>query len=572
MKKNIIGIILQKRWKKYLKHNFNMLEFLLIQIHKKKQIIKFVISGGTAFSVDLLLLFFLTDILKIWYIYSASMAFIVAFFISFYLQKLWTFRDSNKKVYKQMFIFFFTGTANVMVNAGGMYVIVDKLGIKYLFAQTIMTALLSVCSFLIYRFIVFKKHQIEQGEKTEGIKILIATGIFPPDIGGPAAMIEELICSLVNNNFKLRVITYAETGGRSELNYGDKTVNVYKINRNRNIFFKYFFYLRRLLQLAKWADVIYVTDIYSAGYSAYLAKKILDKKYIIRFAGDSAWETAVSNNWTNDYIVDFQKKVYDGKIEKIKNKRKKILINADKVIAVSNFMANIAKEIGVKEDKIKMIYNSVDFMDKLEVNQNEVDDIKFKYGGNARFDLPKTRRAKIIVTSCRLTIWKGVDGIIKILPELMKKIGNVNFLVLGDGPELENLNRLAKEYNVSKNVHFLGRIKHEETIKYFKAADLYILNSNYEGLSHALLDVMKREVPIIATNAGGNPELIEDGKDGLLINYNNGEELLNASVKILTNEQLAKDLFMSAKVKVKRFNWDNTVDETVKLLREYSLL
>jgi glycosyltransferase involved in cell wall biosynthesis/putative flippase GtrA len=519
-----------------------------------------VISGGTAFSVDLLLLFFLTDVLKIWYIYSASLAFIAAFFISFYLQKFWTFRDNSKKVYKQMFIYFFTGATNVMVNAGGMYVIVDKLGIKYLFAQTIMTALLSICSFLIYRFIVFKKHKAEQIKKTGGIKILIATGIFPPDIGGPAAMIEELIGSLINNKFKLKVITYAETWESNKLNYGDKTVSVYKINRNRNIFLKYFFYLRRLLQLAKWADVIYVTDIYSVGYCAYLAKKILGKKYIIRFAGDSAWETAVSNDWTKDYMVDFQKKVYEDKIEKLKNKRKKILINADKVIAVSNFMANIAREIGVKEDKIKMIYNSVDFMDELKVNKNEVDDIKFKYGGNA----------KIVVTSCRLTIWKGVDGVIKVLPELIKKIGKVNFLVLGDGPEMENLKRLAREYNVSGNVHFLGRVKHAATIKYFKAADLYMLNSNYEGLSHALLDVMKCGAPIITTNAGGNPELIENGKDGLLINYNNREELLSASIKILTNEQLAKDLSMNAKEKVKRFNWDNTVNETINILKNYA--
>lgn len=538
-----------------------MLEFLLIQIHKKKQFIKFAISGGTAFSVDLLLLFFLTDILKIWYIYSASIAFMAAFFISFYLQKHWTFRDTSKKVYKQMFIFFFSGIANVMVNAGGMYLIVEKLGIKYLFAQTIMTSLLSACSFLIYRFIVFRKHKAEQAEKTEGIKVLIATGIFPPDIGGPAAMIEGLIGSLVNNKFKLKVMTYAETGGRGKLNYEDKTVDIYKINRNRNIFLKYFFYLRRLLRLAKWADVIYATDIYSVGYFTYLAKKILGRKYIIRFAGDSAWETAVSNNWTSDYIMDFQKKVYGSKIERLKNKRERILVNADKVIAVSNFMADIARKIGVKEDKLKMIYNSADFMDKIEVNQNEVDDIKSKYGGTA----------KIVVFSGRLTSWKGVDGVIKILPELINKIGKVNFLVLGDGPEMENLKKLAEGCGVNENVHFIGKIKREETKKYFVAADLYILNSNYEGLSHALLDVMKCSAPIITTNAGGNPELIEDGKDGLLINYNNSEELLNASVKILTDGQLAKNLSMSAKEKVKKFNWENTVSETVKLLREYKI-
>jgi glycosyltransferase involved in cell wall biosynthesis/putative flippase GtrA len=537
-----------------------MFEFLLIQIHKKKQFIKFAISGGTAFSVDLLLLFLLTDILKIWYIYSASLAFMAAFFISFYLQKFWTFRDASKKVYKQMLVFFFTGAANVMINAGGMYLIVDKLGIKYLFAQTIMTALLSICSFLIYRFVVFRKNKVEQRKKTEGIKILIATGIFPPDIGGPAAMIEELIGSLVDNKFKLKVITYAEIGGRGKLSYGDKIIKIYKINRNRNIFLKYFFYLRRLLQLAKWADVIYATDIYSVGYSAYLAKKILGRKYIIRFAGDSAWETAVSNNWTDDYIVDFQKKIYEDRIEKLKNKRKKILVNADKVIAVSRFMADLAEMIGVKKDRIKVIYNSADFMDKIEVNQNEVGNIKYRYGDNA----------KIIIFSGRLTSWKGVDGVIKILSELIKKVGKVNFLVLGDGPEMENLKRLAKEYNVSENVYFLGRIKREETKKYFKAGDLYILNSNYEGLSHALLDVMKCGTPIITTNAGGNPELIEDGKDGLLINYNNKEELLNASVKILTNEQLAKDLSMSAKEKVKKFNLDNTVNETVNILKNYA--
>jgi len=76
------------------------------------------------------------------------------------------------------------------------------------------------------------------------------------------------------------------------------------------VYLKYFY---QLLFLASWAEVIYVTDLYSVGYFAYLINKIFGKKYLIRFAGDSAWETAVANGQTDDNLSVFQKKIYNKK-------------------------------------------------------------------------------------------------------------------------------------------------------------------------------------------------------------------------------------------------------------------
>jgi glycosyltransferase involved in cell wall biosynthesis len=379
-------------------------------------------------------------------------------------------------------------------------------------------------------------------------KILIATGIYPPDIGGPATILKSLISSLEKKNFDIKLITYSGSNKES-----DDSNNIFRINRNK--FLNQIKYFLAMYKLAKWADVVYVTDTYSVGYFAYLIKKLTGKRYLVRFVGDSAWETAVGNNWTTDYIIDFQKKKYNSKIERLKSRRQKILLNADKVITVSNFITSVAKLIGVKNENIKLIYNSIDFVD--EGSAVEVEKIRKEFGD-----------AKIISTACRLTSWKGVDGIIKTIKNLKEKVGDVAFIVLGDGPEMNSLKQLARDEGVDGQVRFLGRVDHNRIVNYFKASDLFILNTNYEGLSHTLLEVMKAKAPIIATTSGGNPEVIEDNKNGLLVSYNNTDELLLASIKILTDNELTNKFVENSSEKLKYFDWDNVISETSKVLSD----
>ena len=181
------------------------------EIEKYKVIIKYIISGGTAALVDLVCLYIFTDVLGVWYITSASLSFFLAYFVSFSLQKFWTFRDNGReKIYKQMSLYFMVGVTNLLLNALGMYLLVDGFGVMYLLAQIIMGALLGFSSFLIYKFIIFEKKKIEARRGKEGnFKILIATGIFPPDIGGPATYVMTLCEELPKLGLEVKVVTYS---------------------------------------------------------------------------------------------------------------------------------------------------------------------------------------------------------------------------------------------------------------------------------------------------------------------------------------------------------------------------
>ncbi len=109
------------------------------KIDKHKIIIKYIISGCTAALTDLVLLYILTEFFHLWYLLSASFAFLIAFFVSFYLQKFWTFRDENRdRIYKQMSLYFIVAVLNLGINAIGMYIIVEKFNIMYILAQIIM--------------------------------------------------------------------------------------------------------------------------------------------------------------------------------------------------------------------------------------------------------------------------------------------------------------------------------------------------------------------------------------------------------------------------------------------------
>ncbi len=507
--------------------------------------------------VDFAVLYFLTDILGIWYLISATLAFIAAFFVSFGLQKYWTFGDRyTQKIYRQLGLYLTVASINMLINAAGMYYLVDKLGVWYILAQVIVYSILAFESFFIYKYLIFKNVlTVLAEEKNHQYKVLIATGIYPPDYRGPATMLEALPSALREKGWLVKILTYSDIKGTKR----EKNEEwLWRVLRRRLSWLNYLKYFWWLWELAGWAKVIYVTDVYSVGYFAYLMKKVVGKKYVVRFAGDSAWEIAAAAGLTDDYIVDFQKKTYSRRIEKLKERRKKILLAADKVIAVSNFMAELAKLIGVPEEKIRMIYNAVDFIREEEINAGRVDEIKSQYGG----------QAKIIVSAGQLVRWKGMAAVIEILPELQEKIGQVNLLILGTGQELANLEKIAEGLNLKESVHFLGKIKRSQIMNYFKAADLFILNTNYEGLSHTLLEVMKVGTPIVTTNIGGNPEVIEDGKSGLLIKYNNHEQLLGAAGKILSDSNFARALTVNASERLKNFNWEKTVQSTTQVLKE----
>ena len=378
-------------------------------------------------------------------------------------------------------------------------------------------------------------------------RILILTGVFLKGIGGPPTLLKALNLELIKRGYKITVLTFGKKDEARKYPYSVKV-----ICDKWPSFLKSFFYLIKGLILGLKSDIVYNQDLYTPGFTGYLIKKILKKKLVTRFVGDSAWEIALNKGETTDDIMDFQINRYSKLIERRKKARKKILINSDKIIVVSYFLKKLAIKIGIPEEKIKVIYNSIDFLN---------------IENNLKVDLKKELNiaGKVILTNARLTPWKGVDMLIKIMPQLIERYNDIKFIIISEGPERKNLEKLAVDLDVEDHVIFLGRVSRKLVVEYLKISDVFVLNTNYEGMSHVLLEAMKVGTPIITTRAGGNPETIKDKETGILVDYRDKEQWINAIIQILDNSDLAQELVKNAKEDLKRFNWNNLVKETINI-------
>lgn len=237
---------------------------------KSKQIIKYLIAGGTAALVDLALLYFFTDRLGIWYLVSASLAFILSFFVSFFLQKFWTFKDADKAaMYRQMGAYLTVALINLALNAALMFMFVDGFKIWYLLAQFIASGLIAVESYFIYKHLIFNK----SGQR----KILIATGIYPPDIGGPAQYAKNLAEQFAGLGCGVKVLSY-------------------RLEKKLPIGLRHILYFLRVIFNLPAIDLIIALDSFSVGLPAVIAAKIFNKKIIIRTGGDFLWESYVERS------------------------------------------------------------------------------------------------------------------------------------------------------------------------------------------------------------------------------------------------------------------------------------
>lgn len=121
------------------------------------KIFRFLVSGGISAGVDLILLYVLTDIFGVWYLVSTIVAFILAFFVSFGLQKFWTFRDHSREgMSTQAGTYFLIAACNLALNTFLVYVFVDYLNFHYLLAQIVASILIACESFFVYQRFVFR--------------------------------------------------------------------------------------------------------------------------------------------------------------------------------------------------------------------------------------------------------------------------------------------------------------------------------------------------------------------------------------------------------------------------------
>ena len=160
---------------------------------------------------------------------------------------------------------------------------------------------------------------------------------------------------------------------------------------------------------------------------------------------------------------------------------------------------------------------------------------------------------------------KGLTFLIKAAALIRKnfQFSIFNLLIIGDGPERKKLEKMIKKLNLIDCVFLAGKIP--QASRYLKAFDIFVLPSVKEGLPYVILEAMAAEVPIITTNVGGIPELIENGKSGLLVEPKNPIALAGAIERLLNNPEQQKSLAKNAKQQAGKFGLGQMLGQTYQL-------
>lgn len=366
------------------------------------------------------------------------------------------------------------------------------------------------------------------------MRVLIATGVFPPEGGGPATYSKRLLEGLPEHGIEPSVLPYREV-------------------RKYPKFLRHAIYFFLVLIRGRNVDIIFAQDPISVGLPSALAAILLRKKFVVKIVGDYAWEQSVQRFEYTGTIEDFQKDEDLLLIPLIMRILERwVARRAKKVIVPSKYLGKIIKEWGIEKKRLEIIYNGVE-VERVGLKQVIRGLLKFK--------------GKLVISISRLVPWKGFDTLIRVHSEMKKNHPDLTLLIVGTGPDAERLETLAKTLGVEDSVIFSGNVERAVALRYLKASDVFVLNTRYEGFSHLLLESSAVGTPIVTTKVGGNPELIEDNVNGYLVKPDDEKTIAHRVEKLLVSPEARARIAGNAKKRVERFSIEQMVKETALVLK-----
>ena len=356
------------------------------------------------------------------------------------------------------------------------------------------------------------------------MKILITVGIYPPDIGGPASFVPKIANLLSQNNYEVTVICLSDSKLQD-----NETYKVKRILRNQNLLIRWLKTIILIMLNGRNAEYIFVNGL---PMESYVANIFLRKKLIRKIVGDWAWERGRNKGLIEDSFDEFQLNSHNLHLEIAKFSRGWTATKADIVITPSRHLSNVVKNWGVKADRLKVIYNGTRITNN-EFNKSNSNIIK-------------------LITVGRLAPWKNVDSIIEAMYLLKKEDLKINLIIVGSGPQELDLKKQVDNLNLSNEVIFTGQKKYLELKEFYKSADIYIQASGYEGLPHVLLEAINFDLAIISTPIGGTNEILQDGKNGFILDLEKGikpnsKNLKNIILEAVNNKKLTDEKRVNAK-------------------------
>jgi glycosyltransferase involved in cell wall biosynthesis len=250
-------------------------------------------------------------------------------------------------------------------------------------------------------------------------------------------------------------------------------------------------------------DIIHIQAISDMAILGLLSKIFLGKPYVIWGQGSDV------------YLPDKRTKFIS----------KTLLQNSSTVIALSE---NMKREMNIicKKDDIVILPNGVELEKFQDIYPKE----------------QKNTIKKTIIFVGSLRPIKGIEYLIKAMKIMAEKLPDTNLLIVGDGPEREELKTLVQELNLQNSISFAGKVTNEQIPKYMAQADLFVLPSLSEGFTLVVVEAMASGLPIITTNVRGLPEIVKNGENRFIFKPEDPKDLAEKILLILENKDLRETI------------------------------
>jgi phosphatidyl-myo-inositol dimannoside synthase len=210
---------------------------------------------------------------------------------------------------------------------------------------------------------------------------------------------------------------------------------------------------------------------------------------------------------------------------------------ADRMIALGEYQADLLEQLGVGRERIFVSPEGVDVSSfQRPTDEGMVHGLRRRHGLEGK---------RILLTVARLAPHKGHDAVIRALPEILERVPDAAYLIVGGGSGSEPLRLLARQVGVAEHVHFAGFVPDDELPGYYHLCDLFVmpskeLDGDTEGFGIVFLEAAACGKAAIGGRTGGVVEAVQDGRTGLLVDPESSEEIAGAAVRLLTDEELAR--------------------------------
>lgn len=365
------------------------------------------------------------------------------------------------------------------------------------------------------------------------MKIAIVIIGYYPLIGGAEVFAQTLAEYLVKKGDEVDIVTTRPDRRLSRL----ETINdvvVHRVTLGRIKYLSYvagyFRLLWHLLGLDKVRDYDLIHAV-SDGLPSIVAtsiKKLRGKPYLITIQGGS--------------ITPGYKKNLSGRIAK--KLQQWSFRSADAVHVISRKLREQTEQLGAHNPIV--IPNGVNASIFRPLNKAA---LRKKHGF--------LQDEKIIVGVARLIPRKGIDYLIRATAKVAQHLPNLRLLIIGDGIQRAELEKLILQVELAAKAQILGIVSHDQVPQYFSMADVFVIPSLYEPLGIVTIEAMACGVPVIGTEVDGIPDVIEDGKNGILVPPGDDEQLAEAIMKLLRDEDTRNRFAQEGLETVKqKFLWE----------------